>query len=64
MPSARLPKSLIIAGVALGDMKVAKTPIFMDVPPLMGRHYTTGENPVDKPLWQSLIMGIGPRAEV
>src|SRR5689334_9752452 len=29
MPSARLPKSLIIAGVALGDMNVAKTPIFM-----------------------------------
>jgi hypothetical protein len=29
MPSARLPKSLIIDGVALGDMKVAKTPIFM-----------------------------------
>src|SRR3990167_707740 len=29
MPSARRPKSLIICGVAWGDMNVAKTPIFM-----------------------------------
>src|SRR5262245_54728651 len=43
MPSARSPKSLIIAGVALGDMKVAKTPIFnWRTPPVTSRHYTTG----------------------
>ena len=43
MPSARLPKSLIIDGVALGDMKVAKTPIFIwRTPPVTSRHYTTG----------------------
>src|SRR4051812_2997563 len=29
MPSARRPKSRIMAGVAKGDMKVAKTPTFM-----------------------------------
>jgi hypothetical protein len=29
MPSARRPKSRIICGVAKGDMKVEKTPIFM-----------------------------------
>ena len=29
MPSARRPKSRIICGVAWGDMKVEKTPIFM-----------------------------------
>ena len=29
MFSARLPKSRIIAGVAWGDMNVAKTPTFM-----------------------------------
>ena len=29
--SARLPKSLIILGVAWGDMNVAKTPTFMMV---------------------------------
>ena len=29
MPSARWPKSRIMAGVAMGDMKVEKMPIFI-----------------------------------
>ena len=40
MPSARRPKSRIICGVASGDMKVAKTPIFMMFPPGMSVLYS------------------------